>query len=173
APTSLTEQQLAATHRVVTAAARAQGLRRSAMHAEIRFHNGEPHILEIAIRPGGGGLDLVARVSAGFCPIRAVMDVACGVKPQVSHYEPTGVHVTGMCLICAAGVIDEIKVPAEVSESERVPLLKITARKGDVIRRPPEGNSILGFLYTTGTSLDDAMRLMEDYANKIEVKFAD
>ncbi|MGH3942278.1 MAG: ATP-grasp domain-containing protein [Pseudonocardiaceae bacterium] len=173
APTSLSEQQLAAMHRVVTAAAHAQGLRRSAMHAEIRFHNGEPHILEIAIRPGGGGLDLVARVSAGFCPIRAVMDVALGVKPRVSHYEPSGVHVTGMCLICDAGVIDEVNVPAEVSESDRVPLLKITARKGDVIRRPPEGNSILGFLYTTGASLDDAMQIMEDYANKIEVKFAD
>lgn len=172
APTSLSQQDLAAAHRVVTAAAHAQGLRRAAMHAEVRFHQGQAHILEIAIRPGGGGLDLVARVTADYCPIRAVMDVARGVKPQVRHYQPTGVHVTGMCLICDAGVIETVTVPPEVTNSDRVPMLKITARLGDVIRRPPEGNSILGFLYTTGNSMDDAMRTMTGYADKIQVRFA-
>jgi biotin carboxylase len=172
APTSLSEQDLAAVHRVVTGAAHAQGLRRCAMHAEVRFHEGRPHILEIAIRPGGGGLDLVARTSADYCPIRAVMDVARGVKPRVRHYQPTGLHITGMCLICDAGVIDTVTVPPEVANSDRVPMLKITARRGDVIRRPPEGNSILGFLYTTGNSMDDAMRTMTAYAGEVQVTYA-
>ena len=101
APTSLSSAELAKIHRIVAAAAHAQGLRRSVMHAEIRYHRGEPHLLEIAIRPGGGGLDLVARVTAGYCPIRAVMDVARGVMPQVTHYRPTGVHMMGTCLISA------------------------------------------------------------------------
>ena len=48
APTSLSPADLAEVHRVVTAAAHAQGLRRSAMHAEVRFHEGRPHLLEIA-----------------------------------------------------------------------------------------------------------------------------
>jgi biotin carboxylase len=173
APTTLSAQDLAAVHKVVTAAAQAQGLRRSVMHAEIRFHQGLPHILEIAIRPGGGGLDLVARLTADYCPIRAVMDVARGVKPTVSHYQPTGVHVTGMCLICDAGVIETIDVPAEVSASDRVPLLKITATKGDVIKRPPKGNNILGFLYTKGTSQDDAMTAMQKYASRVHVSYSD
>jgi biotin carboxylase len=173
APTSLSDADLKAVHEVVTKAAHGQGLRRSAMHAEVRFHQGKPHILEIAIRPGGGGLDMVARVTADYDPIKAVIDVARGAKPRVRHYQPTGTHVTGMCLICDAGTIDTVTVPSHIAESDRVPLLKITARKGDLIRRPPEGNSILGFLYTTGTSQDDAMKLMEDYSNDIQVTFSD
>ncbi|GGL14372.1 ATP-grasp domain-containing protein [Planomonospora parontospora] len=172
APTSLGPEQVAAVHRVVAAGARAQGLDRSVMHAEVRFHRGEPYLLEIAIRPGGGGLDLIARITADHCPIRAVMDVARGVRPRVRHYEPTGVHVTAMCLLCDAGRIERIDVPAEVSGSDRVFFLKITARPGDVVRRPPEGNSILGFLGTTGDSLEDARQTMNDLADRIRVELS-
>src|SRR6266478_1782512 len=49
APTALSEDQVAAVQRVIAGAARAQGIRRSVMHAEVRFHHGEPHILEIAV----------------------------------------------------------------------------------------------------------------------------
>src|SRR5205814_860498 len=74
APTALSDAQVAAVHAVATAGVRAQGLHRSALHVEIRFHRGEPYILEIAVRPGGGGLDHMARRSAGYDPIAAVRD---------------------------------------------------------------------------------------------------
>jgi biotin carboxylase len=173
APTSLSAEDLARVHHVVRAAAHAQGLRRSAMHAEVRFHNGEPHLLEIAARVGGGGLDLIARLTADYDPIHAVVDVGRGVRPAVRHYWPTGTHITAMCLICDGGVVKNIEVPPEVSESDRVFLLKITARPGDVIRRPPDGNTIFGFLGTTGTSRDDAFDLMTELAGRIIVTLED
>jgi biotin carboxylase len=172
APTTLEPRQIEAVHRAVAAAARAQGIRRSVMHAEIRFHDGDPHLLEIAVRPGGGGLDYFARISAGYCPIRAVMDVARGVKPDIGPYRPTGVHTAGTCLISDPGRIDEITVPEAVAASDRVFFLKVTAQPGDEIRRPPHGNNILGFLCTTGTSFEDAMRAAYDLAARIEVRFA-
>ena len=172
APTALSEDQVAAVRRVIADAARAQGIRRSVMHAEVRFHHGEPHILEIAVRPGGGGLDYFARVSAGYSPLRVMMDVACGVRPQVHHYRPTGVHTAGTCLISGPGRVEEIDVPAAVTESDRVFFLKITAKPGDVIRRPPYGNNILGFLCTTGTSFDDAMQAAYQLAGQIDVRLA-
>lgn len=174
APTTLDEEQLAAVHELVSAAARAQGIRRSVMHAEVRFHDGRPHLLEIAVRPGGGGLDYFARISAGYCPIRSVIDVARGVKPQVRPgrfgYLPTGVHTAGTCLIGGPGEIAEITVPDEVANSDRVFFLKITAKPGDVVLRPPHGNNILGFLCTTGDSFEDAMRAAYELAAKIEVR---
>jgi hypothetical protein len=139
------------------------------MHAEVRFHCGEPHLLEIAARVGGGGLDAIARITADHDPIRAVVDIGRGVAPRVRHFQPTGVHITAMCLICDGGVVRHIDVPSEVSESDRVFLLKITARPGDVIKRPPNGNTIFGFLGTTGKSKDDAFALMNEYAAKIKV----
>ncbi len=172
APTSLTPDQVAAVHQVVAAAARAQGIRRSVMHAEVRFHRGRPHLLEIAVRPGGGGLDYFARISAGYCPIRATMDVASGLRPAVTHYRPTGVHTAGTCLVSGPGRVEEISVPPSVTGSDRVFFLKITAKPGDVIRRPPHGNNILGFLCTTGTSFEDAMRVAYELAAQIEVRLS-
>ena len=172
APTALSAADLMAVHEAVTAAARAQGLRRTVGHAEVRFHQGKPYVLEIAVRVGGGGLDMIARLTADYDPIAAVVDIARGVRPKVRHYQPTGKHITAMCLICPAGVVDEVLVPAEVAESDRVFLLKITARPGDLILRPPDGNSIVGFLGTTGTSLDDAFSTMTDYAERIVVTHA-
>ncbi|HEX8304780.1 MAG TPA: ATP-grasp domain-containing protein [Jatrophihabitans sp.] len=173
APTSLDADQLAAVHRVITAAARAQGIRRSVMHAEVRFHRGTPHLLEIAVRPGGGGLDYFARISAGYSPIEVLIDVARGVRPNVSHYRPTGVHTAGTCLISAPGRIEEITVPDTVTHSDRVFFFKITAKPGDVIRRPPEGNNILGFLCTTGESFDDAIQAARELAEQIDVRVSD
>jgi biotin carboxylase len=172
APTALSSDQIAEVHALVTAGVRAQGIRRSTLHAEVRFHHGKPFMLEIAVRPGGGGLDYMARLSAGYNPIRAVADVACGVHPDVRHFHPTEVHTAAMCLLCPSGTIESIGVPPEVSEAGEVYFLKIFARPGDVIRRPPEGNSIYGGLGALGTSLEDAMRIATDMAGKIEVRLA-
>jgi biotin carboxylase len=172
APTRLSRAELARVHRVIADAAHAQGLRRSVMHAEVRYHGDEPYIVEIAIRPGGGGLDLVAQVTADYSPIEAVMDVARGVKPRVHHYAPTGVHMMGTCLICDEGQLEYVRVPAGIVGAEQTLMAVATARPGDIIRRPPHGNNVLGFLIVTGTSDEDAQRRLEDFADQIEVKLA-
>ncbi|GGT12461.1 ATP-grasp domain-containing protein [Streptomyces purpureus] len=173
APSALTEEQLAEVQRVVKAAAHAQGLRRAVLHAEVRFHQGRPYILEIAIRPGGGGLDHMARISAGHDPIRCVVDVASGVRPDVGHYAPTEVHTAAMCLISQAGKVESVHVPEDVAASPDIFFLKITAHPGDVIKRPPHGNNILGFLGTTGTSLDDALGSATRLADRIHTEMSD
>jgi hypothetical protein len=172
APTTLTREELDEFHRIVTLAAHAQGLWRSVMHAEVRFHQGKPHVVEIAIRPGGGGLDLVAQVCSDYSPIEAVMDVARGVKPRVRHYQPTGVYMMGTCLISVAGQVESITVPQEIYDSPHTLMAKITAHPGDVILRPPDGNNILGFLILTGDSADGVKRTLEEFAAKIDVKLA-
>jgi biotin carboxylase len=172
APTALRPEQVAEVHALVTAGVRAQGVRRSTLHAEVRFHHGKPFLLEIAVRPGGGGLDYMARLSAGYDPIKAVADVASGTRPDVRHFHPTEVHTAAMCLLCPGGTIESIGVPPEVSEAEAVYFLKIFARPGDVIKRPPEGNSIYGGLGARGASLEDAMQVATDMAGKIEVRLA-
>jgi hypothetical protein len=63
-------------------------------------------------------------------------------------------------------------VPPSVHEDERLLHVKIMARPGDVIRRPPHGNDILGGLGAIGTSFDDAMRVATDLAGKIDVRLA-
>jgi biotin carboxylase len=172
APTTLDVQQLEEIRSIIAAAAAAQGLRRSTMHAEFRMHRGRPHLVELAARPGGGGLDEVARVTAGFCPVLASMDIARGRRPVVSHYRPTGVHMMGTCLICDEGELEYVSIPPEVAESEHTMLARLTQQPGAVIRRPPNGNNILGFLVVTGDSHRQAKERLEDYVDRIEVKLA-
>lgn len=172
APTRLTPGELAEVHKVITDAAHAQGLRHSVMHAEVRYHQGKPYVVEIAIRPGGGGLDLVAQATADYSPIEAVMDVARGVKPRVHHYQPNGVYMMGTCLICDEGEVEYVTVSDAVSQAPQTLMAKITAKPGDYIRRPPNGMNILGFLIVTGTSATDAQTRLEDFADMIDVKLA-
>lgn len=54
--------------------------------------------------------------------------------------------------------------------AEAVYYLAIFAKPGDVIRRPPEGNSIYGGLGARGSSFDEAMQTATDMAGKIEVR---
>ncbi|MDT4986064.1 MAG: hypothetical protein QOI74_158 [Micromonosporaceae bacterium] len=170
APTALCAEQIAEVHAVVTAGVRAQGLARSALHAEVRFHGDRPHLLEIAVRPGGGGLDYMSRVSAGYDPIRAVMDVARGVRPDAHHFRPTGRHTVAFILPCEGGTIESITVPPEVADADGLLHIKLMAKPGDVIRRPPHGNDVLGGLGAIGTSLDDAMRVANELAGGIEIR---
>ena len=83
------------------------------------------------------------------------------------------VDLAGTCLIGGPGLIEQITVPAAVAESDRVFFLKITAKPGDVIRRPPDGNNILGFLCTSGATFDEAIRTAYEFAGQIEVRLAE
>jgi hypothetical protein len=111
---------------------------------------------------------MIARITGSHDPIRAVVDISRGVRPPLHHFQPTGTHVTAMCLISDEGIVDHVDIPDEVRSSEKVFLLKITARPGDLIRRPPNGNTIAGFLGTTGSSMEDAFATMNDFAEKIK-----
>jgi hypothetical protein len=59
-----------------------------------------------------------------------------------------------------------------VAESDRVFFLKITAKPGDLVRRPPDGNNILGFLCTSGATFDEAIATAYEFAAQIDVRLA-
>ena len=78
----------------------------------------------------------------------------------------------GTCLICDEGQLEYVRIPADITGAEQTLMAAATARPGDVILRPPNGNNVLGFLIVTGTSAEDAQHRLEDFADKIEVKLA-
>jgi hypothetical protein len=114
----------------------------------------------------------MARVSSGHCPIHALMQIACGHRPDMREFGPTGVYTATRALLCEAGLIAEITVPAEVSQSADLLFCRLIAATGDLMKRPPEGNSIVGFLGAIGTSHEDAMSNAARLAGKISVTLA-
>lgn len=169
APTALSSQQVESIRSALTAAVRGQAIRRSVLHAEVRFHEGMPHVLEVTPRPGGGGLEHMARASAGYCPITAHLQVACGRRPSLTGYQPTGVCTAARALPGKAGQIAGIVIPDEVTSAPDLLFCRIVAAPGDVLKRPPDGNGILGFLGATGPTRVAAMIAAERLAGLISV----
>jgi len=169
APTTLSQAQLADVHAALTAAIRGQGLERSAVHAEVRFHQGRPYVLEVTPRPGGGGLEHMARASAGYDPIAAHVRVASGERPPARSYQPTGIFTAARSLTCEPGTITGVSVPAEVTDSPDLLFCRLAAGPGDVISRPADGSGIFGFIGATGTSHEDAMATAGRLAELITV----
>lgn len=172
APTSLTPEQLSELAQAVHMGAVAQGLDRSIMHAEIRYHNDKPYIVEIAARAGGGGLDFMARISSGYCPIRAMLDISVGKKPAYEQYQRSGKDTFALCLISESGVVDAIEVPDEVMNDPAVFMLKLIVKKGSKIKRPPYGNDILGFIGVAGNSYEESEEKAISYSKKITVRLS-
>ncbi|WP_268799655.1 ATP-grasp domain-containing protein [Pseudomonas huanghezhanensis] len=169
APTDLCPLDIERVRAAVHAGAVAQGLTRSAMHAEIRFHQNKPYIIEIAARLGGGGLDFMSRLSSGYCPVKSAIDIAMGVKPNHGFYSPTGLDTFALCLISGPGTITDILVPATITNDPAVFMLKITAQPGTLIKRPPFGNDIVGFLGVSGSVRKETEFKALSYSNKIKI----
>jgi hypothetical protein len=169
APTGLGAEQIAMVRAALTAATAGQGLRRSALHAEVRFHQGRPYVLEVTPRPGGGGLEHMARVSAAYQPILTHVEISRGRRPPFGDYAPTAIYTATRALLCPAGLVTDITVPPEVSQSADLLFCRLAAAPGDVIKRPPEGNGIVGFLGATGSSSEDAMKNATRLAEQIVV----
>jgi biotin carboxylase len=172
APTTLSDGDLGRVHEALTAAVRGQGLRRSVLHAEVRFHAGRPHVLEVTPRPGNGGLERMARVSAGYNPIEAHVEVARGRRPQVRGYRPTGICTAAHPLICQPGTITGVVVPPEVRTSPDLLFCRLAAEPGDVIKQSPVGDAIVGFIGAVGSSRQDAMSSAARLAGLIDVTVA-
>lgn len=172
APTTLTDHQLDLVRDAVTAAVAGHGLRRSVLHVEIRFHDGRPHILEVTPRPGGGGLERMARASAGYDPIWAHVEIACGRRPQVRGFQPTGICTAAHPLICQPGTVTSVTVPPEVRDSADLLFCRLAVEPGDVIKRPPGGNAIVGFIGAVGDSRQSAMDAAIRLAGLIDVTVA-
>ncbi len=82
---------------------------------------------------------------------------------------PSGRHTFALCLISSAGVIESISVPAEITADPSTFMLKMTASVGDVIKRPPSGNDIVGFLGVTGDSLAETESKAMLYSQQVTV----
>lgn len=168
-PSSLTEKHYGEITALVQHAVAAQGILTAPIHAEVRFHDGEPYIVEIAIRPGGGGLNLMAELSFGYDPLEMVARLACAERPNWRNGGPTGHHAAAACLIGPEGRIASIAGADVLQADDAVFFFKLVSKPGDLILRPPHGNTIVGFLGVQAQSEADAMRLLHEKSALLQV----
>ena len=170
APSSLSAEHHSKITALVQQAVAAQGINTAPIHAEVRFHNNEPYIVEIAIRPGGGGLNLMAELSFGYDPLAMVARLATGMPPNWQHSGPTGCHTAAACLMGPEGRITAMHGADTLADDPSVFFFKLVSHVGDTMLRPPHGNSIVGFLGVTATSKTAAVAALKSTSALLDIR---
>lgn len=150
APSALPSSTVSAILDTVQSAISAQGIDLAPIHAEVRFAGDVPNIVEVAIRPGGGGLNHMATLCYNYDPLEVTAQLAVGTDPMKGHATPTGLHTVAACLMGEEGTVRAISGEKGILSNRSVFFFKLLATSGSVLLRPPQGNSILGFLGVSG-----------------------
>jgi len=169
-PTSLSAEQIDLVHETVRLGAVSQGIRLGVLHAEVRFHQGKPYILEIAARPGGGSIQYTSKASYAYCPMTAALTVAEGRSVDVPPLRPTGEISIALTMLCDEGHVKRLSIPAGIRSMPGVINFQIVPKPGGTVYRPPLGNDVLGFLGTKGETLNDALALADKIFKSLEIE---
>jgi biotin carboxylase len=130
-------------------AARALGLLEGPVHAELRYNERGPWLIELAARPIGGRCSAVLRFGEGASLEELILRHALGMP--IPSLTPEAVAAGVMMIpIPGAGVLREVR---GVVESKAVPLVEdvqITAHPGERLVPFPEGSRYPGFIFARG-----------------------
>lgn len=169
-PTFLSAEQIELVHEAIRLGAISQGIRLGVLHAEVRFHQGRPYILEIAARPGGGSIQYTSKASYGYCPVTAALTVAEGRSVDVPPLQPTGEVSIALTMLCDEGHVKQLQIPNDVRSTPGVINFQIVPKPGGTVYRPPRGNDVLGFLGTKAKTLDDALALADKIFTSVKIE---
>jgi biotin carboxylase len=133
------------------AAARAMGLDRGPIHAELRINRSGPWVVEVAARAIGGLCSRALRFGDSISLEQIIIQQAIGGDVSSIERETLAAGVM-MIPIPRAGVLRQI---LGVDAAKAVPGVEdvvITAHITQVVAPPPEGGSYLGFIFARGES---------------------
>ena len=158
-PSRLAEEQQALIARRVSEACAAYGLVHGPVHAELRLHNGEASILEVAARTIGGQCAQLLKQGSGHSLEALVIAQAMG-KPLASATDNSAAGVL-MIPIPRAGILRRVE---GLGAARRVPHIldvEISVREGYELIPLPEGAAYLGFIFArakTPEQVESALR---------------
>lgn len=137
-------------------AARAMGLVRGPVHAELRWNERGAWLIELAARPIGGRCSAVLRFSDGGTLEELVIRAALGLPPGSMVREAQAasvmmIPVPGPGVLREVGGIDEARAVAGVED------VVITAHRGQELVPWPEGSRYPGFIFARGVRPEEAV----------------
>jgi D-alanine-D-alanine ligase-like ATP-grasp enzyme len=168
------QQAIAAT---AQAAATALGLVEGPVHAELRYNDRGPWLIELAARPIGGRCSAALRFES--------WDEEGGGKREASLEDVIVRHALSMALpafqredrasgvmmipVARAGMMRQVR---GVDEARAVPLVEavvITAHRGQWLVRLPEGSRYLGFIFARGDGPGDVEAALREAYRRLEI----
>jgi len=130
-------------------AARALGLAEGPVHAELRYNDRGPWLIELAARPIGGRCSAALRFGAGASLEEILVRHALGMPIASLEREAVASGVM-MIPIPGAGMLREVRGVAEARAVPLVEDVQITAHPGEQLVPLPEGSRYPGFIFARG-----------------------
>jgi hypothetical protein len=137
-------------------AVRALGITEGPIHAELRYNERGPWLIELAARPIGGRCSAVLRFGSGergagsaITLEEIILRHALGMPIPSLQREPLAAGVM-MIPIPGAGTLREVRGVAEAKAVPLVEDVQITAHPGEQLVPFPEGSRYPGFIFARG-----------------------
>lgn len=158
-PSRLTHTQQSLIAQRIKDACKAYGLVNGPVHAELRLHNDEAWILEIAARTIGGQCAQLLTYGTGYSLEELVIRQATGNPIQIKNNG--GAAGVLMIPIPEAGILRRVEGLANARRVPYITEVEISVREGYELVPLPEGAAYLGFIFAKGpdpVSVEVALR---------------
>jgi biotin carboxylase len=131
------------------AAARALGLREGPVHAELRWNERGPWLIEVAARSIGGLCSRTLRFGVDMSLEELILRHALGLPVAAADADGRA-HGVMMIPIPAAGHLRKVEGLDSARAMPGIEAVEITARMNHPLVPLPEGDSYLGFIFARG-----------------------
>ena len=128
----------------------AYGLTEGPIHAELRIHEGEAWIIEIAARTIGGDCARLFTFGSGTSLEHLVLQRAIGRSPDAPFHGGGGAAGVLMIPTPGAGTLRRVEGMMAASRIAGIREVSITVREGYELTPLPEGGTYLGFVFALG-----------------------
>jgi biotin carboxylase len=155
-PSQLPETAQQALGDTTALAARAIGLTRGPIHAELRWNEKGPWLIELAARPIGGRCSAALRFRDGAALEDVVIREALGLPLGSLLREDRAAGVM-MIPVPGAGILREVRGVAEARAVPGVEDVVITAHRGQTLVPWPEGSRYPGFIFARAAESADVV----------------
>jgi len=134
----------------VRAGCAAYGLTEGPVHAELRLHDGDAWIIEIAARTIGGDCARLFPFGSGTSLEHLVLQRALGRAPDVAFRDPGRAAGVLMIPTPGAGTLRRVEGVMAASRIPGICEVSVTVREGYELTPLPEGGTYLGFVFALG-----------------------
>jgi len=170
-PSRLPTAVQGAIERVAAAACTALGLVEGPVHAELRFNDAGPWVLEVAARSIGGLCSRTLRFGTGMTLEEIILRHALGwpIETLTRERRPAGVM---MIPIPRAGRLQAVRGQESAQSVAGVEDVTLTAHVGQELVPLPEGWQYLGFIFARAETADAVEAALRDAHARLKFEIA-
>lgn len=167
-PSRLGEQNVAKIKDLAVRAVKAVGITDGPAHVEIMLTKDGPKMVELGARMGGDCITThLVPLSTGIDMIKATIETACGIKPDIEQKFDKGSAIRYFRTPC--GVIKDILGVEEARRIEGVTEISFVKNIGDTVGNIGSSTDRVGFVIAQADTAEEAVAICEKVLETVEI----